>query len=66
MDAAELRGKSSTELDELLLEKLKEQFNLRMQAGSGQQPRPNVIRAVRRDIARIKTVMRQQQKAGDK
>ncbi|MBT8445935.1 MAG: 50S ribosomal protein L29 [Gammaproteobacteria bacterium] len=66
MDAAELRSKSSAELDELLIEKLKEQFNLRMQSGSGQAPRPNVIRGVRRDIARIKTVMRQQQLAGDK
>jgi large subunit ribosomal protein L29 len=50
-----------TQLHELL----KEQFNLRMQAGSGQMTRPSQMQLVRRDIARIKTVMGELEKAGD-
>lgn len=63
MKASELRRKSETELQETLEDLLKEQFNLRMQAGSGQLPRPSQIGAVRKDIARIKTIMNEQ-KAG--
>ncbi len=65
MLASELRTKSQTDLQSLLLEKLKEQFNLRMQKGSGQPVRPSQVRSVRRDIARIKTVMHEIKQAGD-
>ena len=63
MKAKEMREKSVEELNELLLEKRKEQFNLRMQAGSGQPPRSNQFGEVRRDIARIKTILREKQQA---
>ncbi|MEM7468491.1 MAG: 50S ribosomal protein L29 [Pseudomonadota bacterium] len=57
MKAQELREKTPQELAELLIEKRKEQFNMRMQSGSGQPPRPSQIKAARKDIARIKTIM---------
>jgi len=56
MNAAELRKKKSEELDTLLQELLREQFNLRMQKGSGQLARPSEMKRVRRDIARVKTM----------
>ena len=59
MKAGELREKSVDELQKSLEELLKEQFNLRMQQGSGQLTRPSQMKSVRRDIARIKTVMHQ-------
>jgi large subunit ribosomal protein L29 len=64
MDINELRGKSAQELKTSLHELLKEQFNLRMQAGSGQMSRPHLLKEVRRNIARVKTVMNEQRKAG--
>jgi large subunit ribosomal protein L29 len=64
MKASEMRGKSATELKELLHELLKEQFNLRMQRGTGQLGRSSDVRRVRRDIARVKTVMNAQASAG--
>jgi len=57
MNANELRASSVKELEEQLEGLLKEQFNLRMQQGTGQLSRPSQMRAVRRNIARIKTVM---------
>jgi large subunit ribosomal protein L29 len=57
MKAKELREKSSEELNVLLVDKRREQFNLRMQAGSGQPPRSSIFGEVRRDIARIKLVL---------
>jgi large subunit ribosomal protein L29 len=57
MKAGELREKSVDELQKSLEDLLKEQFNLRMQQGSGQLTRPSQMKSVRRDIARIKTVM---------
>ena len=57
MKANELRKGSVEELQKQLEGLLKEQFNLRMQQGAGQLSRPSQMRAVRRDIARIKTVM---------
>lgn len=64
MKAKEMREKTVVELNELLLEKRREQFNLRMQAGSGQPPRSSVFGAVRRDIARLKLVL-SEKKMGD-
>lgn len=63
MKANELRGKTPAELEQTLLELRKEQFNLRMQRGSNQLARPNEMRAARRNIARVKTIMNEQ-KAG--
>lgn len=57
MKAGELREKSVDELTQTLTDLLKEQFNLRMQQGSGQLARPSQMKVVRRDIARVKTVM---------
>ena len=57
MKANELREKTADELNQLLLDKRQEQFSLRMQKGSGQPPRSSQIKEVRRDIARIKTIL---------
>ncbi len=59
MKASDLRGKSIKELEQSLIDLRKEQFNLRMQQGAGQLARPSPIKSVRRDIARIKTLMHQ-------
>jgi len=57
MNTADLRKKSSEELQTLLLELNREQFNLRMQQGTGQLNKPSQLKSVRRNIARIKTIM---------
>lgn len=57
MKAEELRKKSNDELKEELQELLKEQFKLRMQKSSGQMSNPARFKIVRREIARVKTVM---------
>ena len=57
MKASELREKSLEDLNKELLELLREQFNLRMQRGSGQLSKPSDMKRVRRDIARIKTIV---------
>ncbi len=61
MKASELRQKSQDELNTSLSELLKEQFNLRMQQGTGQLSRPSRMNEVRKDIARIKTLMNEKQ-----
>jgi large subunit ribosomal protein L29 len=61
--AADIRNKSADELQAELIDLLREQFNLRMQQGSGQEPRPHQFKQVRRDIARIKTVLNEKQRA---
>ena len=57
MNASELRQKDAAALHRELFDRLREQFNLRMQKGTGQSPRPHLIKAARRDIARIKTIL---------
>ena len=57
MKAQELREKSVEELNEELLNLLREQFNLRMQAATGQLEQTHNLKAVRRNIARVKTVL---------
>ncbi len=57
MKASELRDKNRDELEQTLLDLRKEQFNLRMQKGTGQLARPSEINRVRKDIARVKTVL---------
>lgn len=66
MKASELRVKSTDELQKTLIELLKEQFNLRMQRGSGQLSRPSQMKVVRRNIARLKTVMHEKVAGGVK
>ncbi len=57
MNATELREKDVDGLKAELLDLLKEQFKLRMQKGSGQLSQPHRMKQVRRDIARVKTVL---------
>ncbi|MCW8844993.1 MAG: 50S ribosomal protein L29 [Gammaproteobacteria bacterium] len=65
MKASELKQKSRAELQDELLVLRKEQFNLRMQQATGQLARPDQFNKVRKNIARVKTVMRQIEKAGE-
>jgi large subunit ribosomal protein L29 len=64
MKASQLKKSKPAELEQQLLELRKEQFNLRMQRGTGQLTRPSQMHVVRRDIARIKTVMNQLKAGG--
>jgi large subunit ribosomal protein L29 len=64
-DADDYRGKSADELSEQLTKLKKEQFNLRFQRANGQLEKTNRVRVVRKEIARIQTVMTEQRrKAG--
>ena len=64
MDSKELRSKTSAELNDELFKLRKEQFALRLQRATGQTPKPDQFGKVRRSIARVKTVLREQRKAG--
>jgi large subunit ribosomal protein L29 len=55
--ASDIRAKSPDELKGLLLDLRKEQFNLRFQRATGQQENTSRVRIVRRDIARVKTIL---------
>jgi large subunit ribosomal protein L29 len=57
MKAGEFRTKSGDQLREQLLQLKKEQFNLRFQKATGQLENTARVREVRRDIARIKTIL---------
>ena len=59
MKASELRAKSVDELNKELLDLLKAQFGLRMQAATQQLSNPSQIGKVRRDIARVRTLLRE-------
>jgi large subunit ribosomal protein L29 len=59
MNANDLRSKNKSELSDELLKLRKEQFALRLQRATGQGAKPSEFGRVRKDIARIKTVMRQ-------
>ena len=65
MKASELREKTIPELQQELLDCLREQFNLRMQKGTGQLNQTHKLGAVRRDIARIYTVINEKKRAGE-
>jgi len=65
MKASELREKSVEELKKELLGLLREQFNLRMQRGTGQLSRPHQFGLVRRNIARIKTLLNEKARTGN-
>ena len=66
MIAAELKDKKKDELLDGLIVLRKEQFNLRMQMATGQSARPDQMRKVRKNIARVKTVLRAQEIAAQK
>ena len=57
MNTKELREKSASELQALEKDLLKEQFNLRMQSGTQGAVKPHLIKAARRNVARIKTIL---------
>ena len=57
MKAPELRTKSDEALQAELLALARRSFNLRMQHGTGQLSRPSEIKSLRRDLARVKTVI---------
>lgn len=61
MKAKEIRGMSAAELENKLLQLKKDLFTLRMQHATNHLDNPTQISAVRRDIARVKTVIRQKQ-----
>ena len=57
MKASELRQKSKDELGTMLLDLSRERFNLKMQKGTGQLSKPDQVKKVRRDVARIHTIL---------
>lgn len=63
MKATELRQKKSEELRQEMTELLQELFKLRMQKGVGQVARPSAFKKVRREIARIKTILNERARA---
>ncbi|MCS5560020.1 MAG: 50S ribosomal protein L29 [Oceanospirillaceae bacterium] len=63
MKSNELRDKTSEELEAVLIDELKKQFNLRMQLSTGQLKESHKVKQTRRSIARIKTLLNQ--KAGE-
>jgi large subunit ribosomal protein L29 len=65
MTASELRKKTLGELRLELHNLLRERFNLSMQRGTGQLSRPDQFGKVRRDIARVCTVINEKRRAGE-
>jgi large subunit ribosomal protein L29 len=61
--ASDIRAKTPDELSTLLLDLRKEQFNLRFQRATGQAEGTSRVREVRREIARVKTIMAERQRA---
>jgi large subunit ribosomal protein L29 len=65
MNVKELKAKSTVELNEELTGLLKNQFDLRMAKGNGQLTKAHVLKDVRRNIARVRTIIKQNE-AGNK
>ena len=61
IDLQEIRLKHTTDLKQLLEDLLEEQFKLKMQAATGQLAKSSEFKTVRKDIARIKTIMKEKQ-----
>ncbi len=59
MNATELRSKSPVELNEELVALRREQFNLRMQQATGEMAQVHEHGRVRKDIARVKTILQE-------
>ena len=64
--ASDIRAKSPDELKALLVDLRKEQFNLRFQRATGQQENTSRVRVVRRDIARVKTILAERARTAEK
>jgi len=62
--ATEYRNMSVEDLKKELIDLRREQFNLRMQQGAGNMPKVHRFGAVRKDIARIKTVLNEKSETG--
>ena len=62
-ETSELREKSVEELNEVLVELLRDQFNHRMQKATGQLGQTHLPATVRKDIARVKTLINEKQNA---
>ena len=63
MNTKDLRKKSAVELKEELIKLRREQFNLRMAAAAGQPARPDQYGKVRKNVARVKTVLNELERA---
>jgi large subunit ribosomal protein L29 len=66
MKAKELRSMTDEEINQELLALLREQFNLRMQKGVGQASRNHQFSRVRKDIARVKTILQEKAAVGNR
>ena len=64
MKASDVRNKSTDQLKDELIKLKKEQFNLRFQSATGQLEKTARAKEVRRDIARVKTILREKAVAG--
>ena len=60
---ADIRAKGADNLSSMLLDLRREQFNLRFQRATGQTESVGRVRQVRRDIARVKTIMTEQKRS---
>jgi len=65
MTGNELRKKSVKDLREELIKLRREQFSLRMQQATGQMSRPHQFGDVRRNVARVKTILNEKLRAGE-
>lgn len=63
MNATEMRSKTEAELNQELVELRREQFNLRMQRAIGQMGNPARFKQIRREVARIMTVLNEKSSA---
>ena len=63
MNVVDLRTKTLDELNEELVGLRREQFNVRLQQATGEQTKPHEYRLVRKNIARVKTVIAEQKRA---
>jgi large subunit ribosomal protein L29 len=65
-EASDIRTKTPDELSAMLSDLRKEQFNLRFQRATGQQENTSRVKLVRRDIARVKTILAERTRAAAK
>lgn len=64
--ATDVRVKTPDELNDMLLDLKREQLNLRFQRATGQQENTSQVRKIRRDVARVKTIMAERARAAQK
>jgi large subunit ribosomal protein L29 len=63
MNATDLRSKSKDDLNEELITLRREQFNVRMQQATGESTKPHEHSRIRKDIARVKTILAEQKRS---